>query len=322
LHRKGNLTTGLMLPLVSAVVPTRNRTDLVCRAVRSALDQTYPHLEVVVVVDGPDPATVAALGVMGDRRVRVVHLAQNVGGSEARNIGAREARGKWIALLDDDDEWMNRKVQCQLEAILNQSPNVVFSATAYLDKKRSGVTRQPRRFPLPVEPISNYIFSELDAYGRRDCFMQTSTWIISRKYLLAHPFTSGLKKNQDTDWLLRFFPADPAHRAFVDEPLAIFHREPNIQRISTTRDWRQTYDWAAVNRGLFTARSFAYLLMTECCRSASRQKESLSMIRFFWSQCDRRERYRAKLLFCALIAFAHNAALSVSRGFQSITGVN
>jgi glycosyltransferase involved in cell wall biosynthesis len=310
------LTTDLVLPLVSAVVPTRNRPDLVCRAVRSALGQTYPNLEVVVVVDGPDPATVAALEELRNPRVRIIALSENVGGSEARNIGAREARGEWIALLDDDDEWMNRKVQCQLEAILNQSPDVVFSATAYLDKKQSGVTRQPRRFPLPAEPISNYSFSELDACGRRDCFMQTSTWIISRKYLLAHPFTSGLKKNQDTDWLLRFFPADSAHRAFVDEPLAIFHRGPNIQRISTTREWRQTYDWATVNRGLFTARSFAYLLMTECCRSASRQKESLSMICFFWSQCDRRERYRAKLLFCALIAFAHNAALSVSRGFQ------
>jgi glycosyltransferase involved in cell wall biosynthesis len=305
-----------MLPLVSAVVPTRNRPNVVCRAVRSALSQTYTNLEVVVVVDGPDPATVAALGGMGDPRVRVVPLAQNVGGSEARNIGAREARGKWIALLDDDDEWMNRKVECQLEAILNQSPNAVFSATAYLDKKQSGVTRQPRRFPLPVEPISNYVFSELNAYGQRDCFMQTSTWIISRKYLLAHPFTSGLKKNQDTDWLLRFFPTELAHRAFVDEPLAIFHRDQDIQRVSTTRDWRLTYEWAAVNRGLFTARSFAYLLMTECCRSASRQKESLSMICFFWSQCDRRERYRAKLLLCALIAFGHSAALSVRRGFQ------
>jgi glycosyltransferase involved in cell wall biosynthesis len=316
------MTTDRMLPLVSAVVPTRNRPDIVCRAVRSALNQTYPNFEVVVVVDGPDPATVAALEELRNPCVRIIALSESVGGSEARNIGAREARGEWIALLDDDDEWMNRKVGCQLEAILNQSPDVVFSATAYLDKKQSGVTRQPRRFPLPAEPISNYIFSELDACGRRDCFMQTSTWVISREYLLAHPFTSGLKKNQDTDWLLRFFPADPAHRAFVDEPLAIFHREPNIRRISTTRDWRQTYDWAAVNRGLFTARSFAYLLMTECCRSASRQKESLRMIRFFWSQCDRRERYRAKLLFCALIAFAHNAALSVCRGFQSIMEVN
>jgi glycosyltransferase involved in cell wall biosynthesis len=303
-------------PLVTAVIPTRNRPVLVCRAVRSALGQTYPHLEVVVVVDGPDPATVAALEELREPRVRIIALSENVGGGEARNIGAREARGEWVALLDDDDEWMNRKIECQLETILNQSPDVVFSATAYFDKKESSVTRQPRRFPLPVEPISNYIFAELDAYGRRDCFMQTSTWIISRAYLLAHPFTSDLKKNQDTDWLLRFFPADPAHSAFVDEPLAIFHREPNLQRISTTRNWRQTYDWATVNRGLFTSRSFAYLLMTECCRSASRQKEPVSVIRFFWSQCDRRERYRAKLLFCAVVAFTHNAAFFLTRAFQ------
>src|SRR3954465_7064913 len=118
-----------MLPLVSAVIPTRNRPDLVCRAVRSALNQTYPNFEVVVVVDGPDPATVAVLEELRSPRVRIIALPENVGGSEARKIGPPEARGEWVALLDDDDEWMNRKVERQLEAILKQSPDVVFSAT-------------------------------------------------------------------------------------------------------------------------------------------------------------------------------------------------
>ncbi len=48
-------------PLVTAVIPTRNRPELVLRAVRSALAQTYANLEVVVVIDGPDPSTVQAL---------------------------------------------------------------------------------------------------------------------------------------------------------------------------------------------------------------------------------------------------------------------
>jgi len=71
--------------LVSVIIPTRNRPQLVLRAVRSALNQTYPHLEVIVVVDGPDPATKEALETVVDGRLRVVALDQSVGGSDARN---------------------------------------------------------------------------------------------------------------------------------------------------------------------------------------------------------------------------------------------
>jgi len=73
--------TNRSLPLITAVIPTRWRSDLVVRAVRSALDQTYPKVEVVVVIDGPDTMTVRALEELGDSRVRVRALADNVGGS-------------------------------------------------------------------------------------------------------------------------------------------------------------------------------------------------------------------------------------------------
>src|ERR1700756_3334933 len=115
--------------LVTAVIPTRNRPELVCRAVRSALNQTYPNLEVVVVVDGPDPATVAALEELRHPRVRISALSENVGGSEARNIGAREARGEWVALLDDDDEWLPEKLEKQIQSILSSNGSILFSAT-------------------------------------------------------------------------------------------------------------------------------------------------------------------------------------------------
>src|SRR5436190_16097452 len=66
-------------PDVSVVVPTRSRPGLVPRAVRSALAQTHDNLEVVVVVDGPDPATRAALDGIADARVRVVELSESRG---------------------------------------------------------------------------------------------------------------------------------------------------------------------------------------------------------------------------------------------------
>jgi glycosyltransferase involved in cell wall biosynthesis len=99
-------------PLVSVVIPTRNRSTLLLRAVRSALTQTLREIEVVVVIDGEEGNDSAqALAMLEDSRVRFIALREQVGGAEARNIGIRDARSTWIALLDDDDEWLPSKLE-------------------------------------------------------------------------------------------------------------------------------------------------------------------------------------------------------------------
>src|SRR5271156_4184413 len=96
-------------PLISVVIPTRNRPELLIRAVRSALIQTYDSIEVVVVIDGRDQASVEALSEVSDARLRFIELEQSGGGNPARNIGVSAAKGNWVALLDDDDEWLPDK---------------------------------------------------------------------------------------------------------------------------------------------------------------------------------------------------------------------
>ena len=117
-----------MTPLVSAVIPTRNRPHLVGRAVHSALNQTYACLEIIVVVDGPDSVTQDALAAIRDSRLRVIVLEKNVGVAEARNIGVRRANGDWIALLDDDDEWLPNKIARQIAELTSAAPGTNFTA--------------------------------------------------------------------------------------------------------------------------------------------------------------------------------------------------
>src|SRR6185437_10035805 len=100
-------------PDVSVVIPTLHRPDLAVRAVRSALAQTHAALEVIVVVDGPDPGTEAALGRITDPRLRVLVLAERGKAPNARNQGALAATGRWTALLDDDDEWLPNKIRSE-----------------------------------------------------------------------------------------------------------------------------------------------------------------------------------------------------------------
>ena len=69
-----------VVPLISVVIPTRNRPNLVCRAIHSALSQTLKAIEVIVVVDGPDEATIQALHAQDNSLLRIKVLPRSLGG--------------------------------------------------------------------------------------------------------------------------------------------------------------------------------------------------------------------------------------------------
>jgi Glycosyl transferase family 2 len=88
----------------TVAVPTHDRRELVTLAVASALAQTRPPLEVIVLADGCTDGTAAALHALGDERVRVVELEKGPGYAYAhRNLALREARGDVVSWLGDDD---------------------------------------------------------------------------------------------------------------------------------------------------------------------------------------------------------------------------
>jgi glycosyltransferase involved in cell wall biosynthesis len=117
-------TSFLQTPLVSVVVPTYNRGYCLARTVDSALAQTYPAVEVIIVDDGSqdDTAQVIAARYRGDARVRLIRQA-NAGVAAARNIGMRAGRGEYLALLDSDDVWEPWKLELQV-ACMRARPEV------------------------------------------------------------------------------------------------------------------------------------------------------------------------------------------------------
>lgn len=120
-------------PLLTVVVPAYNVAPWFGDAVRSALGQTMPDLEVVVVDDGSTDATPLVLAGIRDPRLRVVRQA-NAGLAAARNAGIRAARASFFGLLDGDDVWMPGKAERQLAA-LERAPEatLTYSHSAYLD---------------------------------------------------------------------------------------------------------------------------------------------------------------------------------------------
>ncbi len=91
------------MPLVSVVIPTYNRSDTILRALRSVSNQTFQDFELIVVDDGSNDNTVELIKDF-DPRLKII-MQKNQGVSIARNNGIKASRGKYIALLDSDDEW-------------------------------------------------------------------------------------------------------------------------------------------------------------------------------------------------------------------------
>ncbi|WP_374651088.1 glycosyltransferase family 2 protein [Dongia sp.] len=120
---------------VSVIIPARNRERVLARAIESVLAQTAKPSEIVVIDDGSTDRTIdIACGFEGrsDVPVSVIKNLASVGAPEARNIGARAGRGRYLAFLDSDDAWAPNKLERQL-AVISAEPGVaaVFSGVAY-----------------------------------------------------------------------------------------------------------------------------------------------------------------------------------------------
>lgn len=124
----------MSVPLVSVVVPVFNGERYLAESVRSALGQSWPKVEVLIVDDGStDGSLQVARDLASDPRVRLLSGA-NGGPARARNLGIRESRGEFIAFLDADDLWLPHKLERQIPLFSGSpSPDVVYSQRLTVD---------------------------------------------------------------------------------------------------------------------------------------------------------------------------------------------
>jgi glycosyltransferase involved in cell wall biosynthesis len=260
-----------MPALISVIIPTFRRPQLVLRAVRSVLCQTLRELELIVVVDGDDGETRKALASIADPRLRVMALPERIGSAAARNVGVGEARTGWIAFLDDDDEWFPQKLKIQLETAEQcSSPHPIVSCR-FIARSEEGDLIWPRRTPAAGEPISEYLFCQNGIRGGEGLVLP-STLLTTKELMLQVPFRADLPRHNDVDWLLRATGVPSAGIMFVSqiEPQAVWHIETNRARISNTSDWRYSLGWIEENRALVTARAYASFLLIWVSSTAAR----------------------------------------------------
>jgi glycosyltransferase involved in cell wall biosynthesis len=242
------------------------------------------------VIDGTDEETQVLLESLLISNLRVIHLKQSVGGSEARNIGVRAARASWICFLDDDDEWLPGKLSKQIAAAQSVNATKVIVVCRYVHRREGRPDRiWPHRLRQPGERMSEFMFRACSGF-------QTSTFFFSKALYSEYQFKQGLLKHQDWDWMLRV-SADPTVRfVIIDEPLSIYNAPVRHASVSRNLDWRYSLQWARTNRALMTSLAYSRFLVKICARSAQVETAGSGAFAEIWRELLANGRPTAPLL--------------------------
>lgn len=178
-------------PLVSVIIPTYNCARYLEEAIDSALAQTYPRVEVVVVDDGSTDNTEAVVRSYGPR-VRYVHQA-NAGTPSARNTGVAASTGELIALLDHDDRWLPEKLALQAPYFSDPTVVMVHGGGRVFDAETGRITSEY----LPEPELGTHDLLEW-------CRVGCATVVLRRSALeAAGPFDPSVPGADDWDMWIR-----------------------------------------------------------------------------------------------------------------------
>lgn len=117
--------------MVSVVIPTYNREKTISRAIDSVLSQTYTDIEIIVVDDGSTDRTIHLLDQYSSKIT--VFKQDHRGANAARNLGIKNAKGKYIAFLDSDDEWLPNKIAIQINYMCDTNKKICFCPHELID---------------------------------------------------------------------------------------------------------------------------------------------------------------------------------------------
>jgi len=217
-------------PLVSVNIPVYNAQEFIERTIRSALNQTYKNIELIILDDGSTDKTSKIIkeAQKGDSRIQY-YYQENQGISQARNRLFELSKGEYIAFLDHDDQWSPEKLEIQV-TLFKDRPSLGLVFAKALTKYEDGRTldefssRRPKRGMV----FYDYLLS-LN-------FMPLCTVVIRKEILAKYiPFDRRLCLTEDWELFLRV--AREHEFDYLDHVLAIYNARPDsLMRRSVLRE--------------------------------------------------------------------------------------
>ncbi len=197
-QRRGRI--GLML--VSVIIPTYNRRELLKRAIQSVLNQTFSKYSLTIIDDGSTDQTDKILKEFKGNKIHYFRQ-EHKGVSAARNLGIKEARGEFIAFLDSDDAWHPKKLEVQLE-FFRKHPEAMIAQTEE-EWIRDGRPLKPQK---KHKQHSGNIYRECLPL----CIVSPSAVMMRREiFETVGPFDERLPACEDYDMWLRIAARYPIY---------------------------------------------------------------------------------------------------------------
>lgn len=183
------------MPKVSVVIPTHNRPDLLKKALKSVLEQSFSDYEVLVVDDGLALRAEEVIRELNDPRIKYLQHEREKGGAAARNTGIKAASSALVAFLDDDDEWLPAKLALQVEIMETVGPEVGFCFSAVIKDVDSG----EYVVDVPTGLVDYYEVALRHFKG-----ILTSALVVRRSALsVVGLFAEDLPSHQDAELIIR-----------------------------------------------------------------------------------------------------------------------
>ena len=216
--------------LVSAIITTHNRKDLLKRAIDSVFLQNYSNIELIVVDDASDDGT---SGVCNDKRIKYIFIpkSESHGGNYARNLGIKASQGEYCAFLDDDDYWLPEKIEKQVELIEKMNCGLVYCGRRKEILKDSGVVFQEL---LPHSSCCGVLKRKI-----LSTIVTTTSCILAKRQALVDVgmFDEDLFFWQEYELTIRLAQRTPFY--YVNEPLTIYR----VDTRDTQRLTNKYYEW-------------------------------------------------------------------------------
>lgn len=182
------------MDLVTVIIPTYKRSDKIERAIKSAINQTYKNIEIIVIDDNanfPEELRKTKKIVSKYENIKFIENEENLGGALTRNVGIDNAQGKYIAFLDDDDEFISNKIERQMELMKQKEKDCIKVGMVYCYK--NGINSEGKTiFTTKIDYEGNCLFQQMI-----DNIETTSTWICPKEVLIKVGKFENVKAHQD-----------------------------------------------------------------------------------------------------------------------------
>lgn len=204
-------------PLISVVMPNYNGARFVEEAIRSVLNQTYRNIELLIIDDCSSDSSPELIDKLArdDNRIKLIRQKENSGVSVVRNIGIKEAKGEYIALIDNDDTWEPDKLERQLKIAL-KGAEIVYCSYDFINENGESIKR-----PFIVPPKTN--FRSMLSSSVISC----STAFVRSDLLKEHPFIPDFYHEDYVLWMeLLRLPV----KAMGDQKVLMHYRQSSGSR--------------------------------------------------------------------------------------------